>query len=393
MRACPAYIGAIGPLLNPVDRPLGAVFAILIAGVLSVARPLYHHGPRMRTRVAVIAAVVGLLLLAGAGAVYAYDHAHADTIGKGVRVGGVDVSELTPEQARAKLRSAVLDPLSRPVVVRARGKRYRLTSERAKVAVDIDGTVNAALERSREGGILRRTWRGLRGESLGAELELDIHYSKRAIARLVKRVGKAVDEPAVDAAVDLEHGDITPQPSKNGRRLLARRLKRELRNRLLDVGADKTVKAEIEVVKPKVTTAELAEKYPAILFVNRSGFQLTLYKDLKPAKTYGIAVGQVGLETPAGLYHIQNKAVNPAWTMPNSDWVAPADRGKVVPGGTPENPLKARWLGIFAGAGIHGTDATSSIGSAASHGCIRMLIPDVIELYDQVPVGAPIYIS
>ena len=197
----------------------------------------------------------------------------------------------------------------------------------------------------------------------------------------------------VDASVDLEHGDVTPQPSKNGRRLLARRLKRELRNRLLDVGGVKRVKAEIEVVKPKVTTAELAEKYPAILFVNRSGFQLTLYKGLKLAKTYGIAVGQVGLETPAGLYHIQNKAVNPAWTMPNSDWVAPADRGKVVPGGTPENPLKARWLGIFAGAGIHGTDATSSIGTAASHGCIRMLIPDVIELYDQVPVGAPIYIA
>ena len=148
-----------------------------------------------------------------------------------------------------------------------------------------------------------------------------------------------------------------------------------------------------ETVKPKVSTDQLAEKYPAVLVVNRSAFQLTLYKNLKKAKTYGVAIGQVGLETPAGLYHIQNKAVNPAWTMPNSDWVAPADRGKVVPGGTAENPLKARWLGIFAGAGIHGTDAASSIGTAASHGCVRMRIPDVIELYDQVPVGAPIYIA
>ena len=79
--------------------------------------------------------------------------------------------------------------------------------------------------------------------------------------------------------------------------------------------------------------------------------------------------------------------------MPNSGLGRAGDRGRVVPGGIPENPLKARWLGIFAGAGIHGTDATGSIGSAASHGCIRMLIPDVIELYDQVPVGAPIYIA
>jgi lipoprotein-anchoring transpeptidase ErfK/SrfK len=146
-------------------------------------------------------------------------------------------------------------------------------------------------------------------------------------------------------------------------------------------------------VKPDVTTDELAERYPAILIVNRSAFQLTLYKNLELHKTYGIAVGQVGLETPAGLYHIQNKAVDPAWTMPDSDWVAPADRGKVIPGGVPENPLKARWLGIYDGAGIHGTDAEGSIGTAASHGCIRMRIPEVIELYDQVPVNAPVYIA
>ena len=51
----------------------------------------------MRTRAAVIAAAVGLLLLVGAGGVYAYDHAHAEEIGKGVTVGGVDVSGLTTE--------------------------------------------------------------------------------------------------------------------------------------------------------------------------------------------------------------------------------------------------------------------------------------------------------
>jgi hypothetical protein len=347
----------------------------------------------MRTRAVVIATVVGFLLLAGAGAVYAYDRAQADKIGEGVRIGGVDVSNLSPEQARAKLRRAVLDPLSRPVVVRARGKRYRLTPEQAAVSVDVDGSVQAAVDRSRQGNMLVRTWRGIRGEPIGAELELDIDYSRKSIARLVKRVRKNVDEPAVDASVDLENGDVTPQASKDGRRLLAKKLKRQVRRRLLDVGDVKTVRAKTEVVEPNVTTEELAEKYPAVLVVNRSSFQLTLYKDLELAKTYSVAIGAVGFDTPAGLYHIQNKAVNPAWTMPNSDWVAPADRGTVVPGGVPENPLKARWLGIYDGAGIHGTDATGSIGTAASHGCVRMLIPDVIELYDQVPVGAPIYIA
>jgi lipoprotein-anchoring transpeptidase ErfK/SrfK len=85
-------------------------------------------------------------------------------------------------------------------------------------------------------------------------------------------------------------------------------------------------------------------------------------------------------------------AVNPAWSVPNSAWAGDL-AGTVVPGGTPENPLKARWMGIFDGAGIHGTDDLASLGSAASHGCIRMSIPDVINLYDQVDVGTPIYIG
>jgi lipoprotein-anchoring transpeptidase ErfK/SrfK len=346
----------------------------------------------MRKRVAVIAAVVGLLLLAGAGGVYAYDRANAEEIGKDVRVGGVDVSGLTPEQARAKLRAAVVEPLSRPVVVRGKGERFELTAARAKLEVDIDGSIDAAMERTRSGSMFARTWRDVRGEPVGAELELDIDYSKRAIRRLVERVGESLDKPAVDASIDLENGDVTPEPAQTGRRVLAKRLKRDVERRLLDVGPVRTVRAKTEVVRPKVTTEELAEKYPAVVVVNRSSFQLTLYRNLKPAKTYGIAVGQVGLETPAGLYRVQNKAINPAWSVPNSDWAGEL-AGQVIPGGTPQNPLKARWMGIYDGAGIHGTDAEGSIGTAASHGCIRMRIPEVIELYDQVPVNAPVYIS
>ena len=164
-----------------------------------------------------------------------------------------------------------------------------------------------------------------------------------------------------------------------------------MRRQLLETGA-RAVRAKTQVVEPEVTTAELADKYPAVIMVNRAAFQLTLYKDLKPVKTYGIAVGQVGLETPAGLYYIANKAVDPAWHVPDSDWAGDL-AGKVVPGDIPSNPLKARWMGIYDGAGIHGTDAEGSIGTAASHGCIRMRIPEVIELYDQVRRGAPVYIS
>ena len=346
----------------------------------------------MRSRAVVLFIAIVVVLLAGAGAVYAVDRSQSGKIAEGIRVGGVDVGGMTAPEAAAALRRQVLEPLSRPVVVRVIGKRFTLTPERAQVGVDVDGSVRAALARSREGNVLARAWRSVRGEQIHEDLPLDISYARESIDRLVERVAGKVDREPVDAAVDLEHGDITPQASERGRALRRARLRRAVERTLLAVGGDKTVRARTRVVQPEVTTAELAKQYPAVLVVDRPNFTLTLYKNLELAKTYRVAIGAVGLETPAGLYHIQNKAVNPAWTMPHSDWVAPEDRGKIVPPG-PENPLKARWLGIFDGAGIHGTDNVASIGTAASHGCVRMTIPDVIDLYDQVDVGAPIYIA
>ncbi len=347
----------------------------------------------MHRRSFVLVAILVVALLAGGGGVYAYDKGKDGQIAEGIKVNGVEVGGLSASAARQKLRTALLEPLNRPVIARFQGKRYKLTPRQAQIGVDIDGSVNRALARSREGDIVSRTWREVRGEPILTDIAAKVSYSRPAVRRLVARVERDLNRDPVDAKVDLESGSVEPQPSSDGRAVRAARLRRDLQRELLDAGERRLVRVRTAVVKPEVTTDELAEKYPAVLVVNRGSFQLTLYKNLKPAKTYGIAVGQVGLDTPAGLYSIQNKAVNPAWTMPNSDWVAPGDRGKVVPGGTPENPLKARWLGVYDGVGVHGTDAESSIGTRASHGCIRMRIPDVIDLYDQVPVGAPIYIA
>ena len=98
-----------------------------------------------------------------------------------------------------------------------------------------------------------------------------------------------------------------------------------------------------------------------------------------------------GLETPEGLYEIEEKEENPVWHVPESDW-AGSLAGQTIPPG-PSNPIKARWMAIYEGAGIHGTEETESLGSAASHGCVRMAIPDVEELYDRVEVGTPIFIG
>jgi lipoprotein-anchoring transpeptidase ErfK/SrfK len=346
----------------------------------------------VRTRVIVLTVLLLAVVGGLAAGMYAYDNARADKIGKGVRVGGIELQGLTRAQAHAKLERLILQPLERPIVVHHDKKTWRLGAREARIAVDLDAMVGKAMKVSREGNLFSRTVRNLTGKSLNTEMQPTVRYSDRAIVRMLDKIRRSLDREPVDAKVDIDAGGIHQKPSHTGRATRASRLHRQIRLALVSTTADRTFVAHTRKLQPKVSTRDLARRYETVIIVHRGQFQLTLYKELKPAKTYPIAVGQVGLETPAGLYHIQNKAVNPAWNVPNSSWAGDL-AGTVVPGGSPENPLKARWMGIFDGAGIHGTDAINSIGTAASHGCIRMRIPDVIELYDRVPVGAPVYIA
>src|SRR5205823_4805240 len=128
----------------------------------------------------------------------------------------------------------------------------------------------------------------------------------------------------------------------------------EINRVVLAPSARRTIRIPVVRRPAALTTSDLAARYPEIITVDRSGFQLRLWKHLRLARTYPIAVGRAGLETPAGLYHIQDKEVNPSWHVPNSAW-AGSLAGKTIPPG-PQDPIKARWMGIFNGAGIHGTE-------------------------------------
>jgi lipoprotein-anchoring transpeptidase ErfK/SrfK len=145
-------------------------------------------------------------------------------------------------------------------------------------------------------------------------------------------------------------------------------------------------------VPAEVTQDQLAAKYPTYLTVDLASTTVRLWQNLKLVKSYTVAVGQPAYPTPTGLYSIESKQVDPVWSVPNSPWAGEL-AGTTVAGGSAENPLRARWMGVTAGAGFHGTDDVGSLGTAASHGCLRMSVPDVIDLYDRVDVGTPVYIG
>src|SRR5215211_17482 len=328
--------------------------------------------------------------MALAVAAYALDRANSDRIADGVRVGDVNLGVLTTDQARHRLRARLAKPIEKPVTATFEEQDFTLTPDQAKLRADVDGMVDAAFDASRSDSFPTRVWRYATGGSVDREIAPQVSFSADALDGFVAGVADHINRPARDATISPTPTSLNPVPSEEGLSVLTGKLRSRVGS-ALDRPIHRTVSVPVKHVKPDVTTDELAEKYPTFLTIDRAAFQLGLWKDLKLVKTYTIAVGMQGLETPAGEYTIDDKQVNPSWYVPDAAW-AGSLAGQVIPPG-PADPLKARWMGFYNGAGIHGTDDIASLGTAASHGCIRMSIPDVVELYDQVPLGTPIYIG
>ena len=345
---------------------------------------------RAHRAAAIGVAVLIVSLLALAVGAWAYDNSQKDRIAPGVTIGGVDVGGRDVDEARKIVRTEVVAPLRQPVTVNFDGTSYKLTAHQLQEHADIDGMLDEALEDSRDGGFVTRIGRYVSGSEVDADVETKLTYSRKAIDDFVSDMAEQINQDPVDATIIPSGDSLSPQPGQDGIELKEARTRGQIAARVTSPVADRTVRARVKRVEPNITKAELAKAYPTYLTIDRPSFTLRLFKNLKLVKSYPIAVGQVGLETPSGLYHIQDKQVNPWWHVPNSAWAGDLAGADIPPG--PDDPLKARWLGIFDGAGIHGTDETYSIGQAASHGCVRMLIPDVIDLYDRVEVGDPIYI-
>jgi lipoprotein-anchoring transpeptidase ErfK/SrfK len=345
-----------------------------------------------RTPLLLFTALLGVIAVALL-AMYLYDHSRRDQIAHGVRIGGVSVGGLSATAAEARLRRELAARLDAPVTLHYGTRTWKITGSQAGMTIDASALVAQAIEASRRGSIFSRTIRGLSGGTVNSDIPLQAHYSHAAVSRLADYVGSRVDHPAVNASIAPSATGLSEVQGHSGVAVDTALLRSRVSHALTGAQPGGAVGVPIHILTPTVTTAQLATRYPAYIVIDRGAFTLRFYQHLHLASSYPIAVGMQGLETPAGLYSIQWKQVDPPWYVPNSAW-AGALAGKTIPPG-PQDPLKARFMSFNGGAGIHGIDPSeySSIGHNASHGCVRMTIPDVIALYSRTPVGTPVYIA
>lgn len=140
--------------------------------------------------------------------------------------------------------------------------------------------------------------------------------------------------------------------------------------------------AEGPVIAPE--TAEQTVR----LRLSLSDRRVYVYRGETVETSYPVAIGRAGWETPPGEFSVFSQIVDPGWTNPFTNEVAP-------PG--PDNPLGERWIGFWSDGnnviGFHGTPNRDSVGKAASHGCVRMYNEDVRALYDVVAIGTPVTVE
>src|SRR4051794_2640969 len=303
----------------------------------------------------------------------------------GAKAGGQDVGNLTLTEAAAKLDSVFAAKFARNLEVRIAGKRFTVHTKDVGFAFD-------ALKSARRANIAAQSAPKAPDGSVAVDSPLATSIDKGKLAAKVAKIDKRSTKAPRNATVKITLHHVRVRKGRSGASVSAKRLGERIAAALGNPDGPRILRGKRQRVHPAVRTRDLKRgRYSTVITISQSSFRLRLFKRLKFVKSYGVAVGQPAYPTPNGLFSISNKAVNPTWTAPDSPW-AGAYRNESVPGGSAENPLKARWMGIVNGVGIHGTGDPGSIGSRASHGCIRMTVPDVIDLYPRVPVGTPVLI-
>jgi lipoprotein-anchoring transpeptidase ErfK/SrfK len=285
------------------------------------------------------------------------------TIPSGVRVAGVRVGGLRPAQAVAAVRAAFARPLT--VVV-----------DRSKLALDPTSVASAYVATA----VARA-----RVAPAGTNVALVVAVRGAPVRAWVAAVRERFARPTTDASLQLRGGAPLITREKVGRTVDANSLTRRV-IRALRANSRLPVRAHTKVVAPAIT----ADLFVKVIVINRSLNRLYLYSTGKLWRTFAVATGQAIYPTPRGEWHIVVKYKNPWWYPPvQDDW---AKGLKPVPPG-PDNPLGTRWMGLDApGVGIHGTDNPSSIGYSASHGCVRMQVPDSEWLFDHVDIGTTVFV-
>ena len=347
-------------------------------------RRLPLSAPTVGRKVGVLLVAVFVLAFSGiAYATYDYDTTYDGKLLPGIVIAGVDVGGMSPEEALKAVRAAGRIQLDRVITVGYEEKKWTVTPRKLGAKSNARSLVDAALAESESTGMLAKASMAVFGNGLDLDSELAITYPRQGIRGFIDGVSAALDREPIDAGVDYSSGWLEFTEPKEGRRVLRKQSRRALSRALKREQGRVTL--AVKTTEPEVTE----QKWDKALLVRIGENKLYLYEDGEITKEYVIATGMPDYMTPVGEYYITEKRYMPTWVNPDPEGWGANMPASIGPG--PGNPLGTRALNwSIGGIRFHGTEATYSLGYNASHGCVRLSMPDIEELYELVDVGTPI---
>ena len=351
-----------------------------------MARAKHRRGPGPWLIAGIVVASLAVVSAGGVYAAFRYDSAASDRILPGITVAGVDVSGMRRGEAIRTIREIAEETLYDELTVRAAGNSWIVTPASLGMVADVERAVDSAFATGDEMSFFSRLYHRLRNVPVERSVGLAYVTDPAGVERFVQQAFDEVAVPAVDARFALVDDELVLRRSSEGRELAvgpaAKKILRALERRANEI------EVPMRTVEPSHSTASLGQS----IVVDLSENQLHLYDQLKVVKTYPVATAAAGYSTPVGTWELVDKRENPTWYNPALDtWGA--NLPAVIPPG-PGNPLGTRALYLNApGIRIHGTYSLDSIGTYASHGCIRMSIEDSEELYELVDVGIRVIVK
>jgi lipoprotein-anchoring transpeptidase ErfK/SrfK len=327
---------------------------------------------------------VGLVAVGGVAAT-ARVQGGADRMLKGMRIDGVDVGGMTRQQALEAVQREITPKLQSRVTVVADQRRFTVTPARLGRAAEVSQTVDRALA-GRGLPWIAKLWYRVSGQATNRNLPMRYNDNSAQVASFVQSMAGKLDRSVQDASIRLTNGRLDVRHARSGWSL-DQAAGASMLASALAAGQPANVAMLGRVMRPHVTDRQAG----ATIVIDKGSNQLTLYKSLKVVKRYRVATAKAGFSTPSGTWKVVDKIVNPSWHNPAPNgWGA--GMPLVIPPG-PGNPLGTRALRLNApGILIHGTFNAASVGTYASHGCIRMRIPDSVDLFPRVPVGTKVLV-
>ncbi|MEA2579822.1 MAG: hypothetical protein QOE83_714 [Actinomycetota bacterium] len=334
-----------------------------------------------------VSVVLGVVAAGVAFAAYRYDRINRDRILPGVTVAGVDVSGLTADAASAAVKRALAQRLDAPIKITAGGETWTTSASALGERLNVAAAIAKAESVSDGMGWVDRVWHRVHHTPVGVDIDVASHSTPEGVRSLVDEIATATNVGARDAEVNLTgNSRVAFVHDRTGLALDEKRAVRSIRTALSH--GQTQLSLAVEKVQPKVTDKGLGTTVVVRIDQNR----LYLYRGFQQIRTYPVATAMPGFITPVGEWTIVDKQEDPTWHNPARDSWGAGEPATIPPG--PNNPLGTRALYLNApGIRIHGTPATYSIGTYASHGCIRMTISDSEALYPLVPVGARVIIA